>query len=182
MEDSGIVELYFERSESAISETAAKYGLYLKKIAYNILRDLSDTDEIVNDTYLGAWNAIPPTRPVSLKHFLSRITRNLSLNRVDYQNAERRSGVFAEFDECIPDEKNSAERAWESKEIAEVLNEFLKTLGKQDCAVFLARYFYAQPIKDIAKRYVMTERQVNYKLSKMRNMLRDYLERKGVAL
>ncbi|MDE6924063.1 MAG: hypothetical protein K2P59_02220 [Acetatifactor sp.] len=82
MEDSGIIELYFQRSEEAIQETGRKYGAYLNQVAYNILRSLCDMEEIINDTYMGAWRAIPPARPNNLKHFLSRITRNLFFDRL----------------------------------------------------------------------------------------------------
>ena len=117
MEDSKIIDLYFAGSDQAIEETSIKYGGYLNQIAYNILRDSSDTEEIVNDTYLGAWNAIPPTRPNSLKHYLSRITRNLSFNRLDYKLAGKRSAVLIELDECIPDKYSEVEIVLEAKEI-----------------------------------------------------------------
>ncbi|MDE6128876.1 MAG: hypothetical protein K2G16_06760, partial [Lachnospiraceae bacterium] len=102
MEDSEIIELYFARSEMAIWKTDKKYGDYLHQVAYHILRSLCDTEEIINDTYMGAWKAIPPTKPDSLKHFLSRITRNLSFDRLDYLNAGKRHALFVEMDECIP--------------------------------------------------------------------------------
>lgn len=89
MDDLEIIDLYFKRSETAVLETDRKYNAFLRRVAYNILRSLQDTEEIVNDTYMGAWNAIPPTRPDSLKHFLSRITRNLSFDRLDYLHAGR---------------------------------------------------------------------------------------------
>lgn len=110
MEDLKIINLFYERSELAIKETSGKYGAYLKQVAYNILRDLCDTEEVVNDTYMGAWKAIPPTRPSNLKHFLSRITRNLSFDRLDYRTAGKRQALFVELDECIPDEQNNVEK------------------------------------------------------------------------
>ncbi len=98
MEDLKIINLFYERSELAIKETSGKYGAYLKQVAYNILRDLCDTEEVVNDTYMGAWKAIPPTRPSNLKHFLSRITRNLSFDRLDYRTAGKRQAFLDGYD------------------------------------------------------------------------------------
>ena len=103
MEDFQIINLYLKRSEKAIEESKIKYGGYLNQIAYNILRDSRDTEEVVMDTFLGAWNAIPPTKPNSLKHYLSRIARNLSYNRLEYNLAGKRNALLVELDECIPD-------------------------------------------------------------------------------
>lgn len=182
MDDNGIVELYFARSETAILETERKYGAYLHQVAYNILRDLSDTEEIVNDTYMGAWGAIPPTRPNNFKHFLSRITRNLSFNRLAYLNAGKRHAIFVEMDECIPDRRSEVEEVWELKEIGMALNRFLKTLDDRSCAVFLARYYYSYSIDELAEQYLLSARQVKYLLSKIRNKLRSYLEKEGVIV
>ena len=181
MEDDGIVALYFARSETAIAETEKKYGAYLHQVAYHILRNLSDTDEIVNDTYMGAWGAIPPTKPNHLRHFLSRITRNLSFNRLAYLKAGQRNALFVELDECIPDGKD-VEQVWEAKEIGVVLNRFLKTLDDKSCAVFLARYYYSYSIDELAEQYRLSARQVKYLLSKARNGLRDYFEKEGVIV
>ena len=182
MEDSCIVELYFERSETAILETDRKYSAFLHQVAYNILRDTSDSDEIVNDTYMGAWKAIPPTKPDNFKHFLSRITRNLSFNRLEYHNAGKRKALFVEIDECIPDRKNDVEELWESREIGRVLNSFLETLDQESCAVFLGRYYYSYSIDELAKQYAFSHRHIKYLLSKTRKQLRDCLEREGVML
>ena len=182
MEDSMIVELYFARSESAIQETGRKYGAYLNQVAYNILRSISDTEEIVNDTYMAAWNTIPPTKPNNFKHFLSRITRNLSFDRMDYINAAKRRALFVEMDECIPDRTNDLETIWEAREIGLALNKFLKTLDRKSCAVFLGRYFYAYSEKELAEQYSLSRRQVKYILSKTRNQLHSYFEKEGVVL
>ena len=145
------------------------------------MRNLSDTDEIVNDTYMGAWGAIPPTKPNHLRHFLSRITRNLSFNRLAYLKAGKRNALFVELDECIPDGKD-VEQVWEAKEIGVVLNRFLKTLDDKSCAVFLARYYYSYSIDELAEQYRLSARQVKYLLSKARNGLRDYFEKEGVIV
>lgn len=146
MEDLEIVNLYFERSETAIRETEKKYGAFLHRVAENILGNRLDTEEVVSDTYMGAWNAIPPARPDSLKHFLSRIARNLSFDRLDYRNAKKRRALFVELDECIPDGRNDPEILWEAKEIGAAMSRFLKNLDGTSCAVFLARYYYCRSV------------------------------------
>lgn len=182
MEDAKIIELYISRSESAIRETDHKYSAFLHRLVYNILHDSRDTEEIVDDTYMGAWNAIPPTIPDSLKHFLSRIARNLSLNRLNYLLAGKRNAKFVELDECIPDVRQSLERIWEAKEIGELLNGFLGTLDRQSCAVFLGRYYYAYSMDELAGQYSLTKRQVKYILSRTRKRLKEYFEKEGVAV
>lgn len=182
MEDTEIITMYFERQETAILETENKYGAYLNTVAYNILRSFDDTEEIVDDTYMAAWNTIPPTKPRNLKHFLSRITRNLSFDRLDYKNAKKRYALFVELDECIPDGKNDIEIMWETKEIGRVLNEFLRSLDHKTCAIFLARYYYAYSVKEVAKQYGVSERQVKYLLKKVRNSLHYTFEKEGVML
>ena len=133
MEDSGIIDLFFQRSETAIENTSKKYG------AYRILNSLEDSEEIVDDTYMRAWNAIPPTRPKVLKHFLSRITRNLSLDRLQYYAAEKRNvetvAMLEELEACLPDPHGSAESALEESELTEILNRFLGELEPMTCCV-----------------------------------------------
>lgn len=186
MDDTQIIDLYFSRSESAIAETAKKYGSYLNQVAYNILRCREDTEEIVEDTYLAAWNAIPPTKPMVLKHFLSRITRNLSFDRLDYITAKRRDGhmvtLLSELDECIPDHKGNVESVWEAKQIGVSLNRFLETLERMDCRVFLCRYYYNMSVKEIAEKYQLPQRKVKYRLSCLRNQLRKHLNREGIVV
>ncbi len=182
MEDTQIIALYFQRQEAAIVETGNKYGPYLNTVAYRILRSPDDTEEIVNDTYMAAWNAMPPTRPDNLKHFLSRITRNLSLDRLDRRNAQKRRALFVELDECIPSRADDVEAIWESREIGRALNRFLGTLDPRTCAVFLARYYYACSIRELSENYGMPVRRVKYLLQKTRRALRLFLEKEGVAL
>lgn len=182
MEDMEIITMYFERQENAIQETENKYGIYLNTVAYHILRSFDDTEEVVNDTYMAAWNTMPPTKPGNLKYFLSRITRNLSFDRLDYKKARKRNALFVELDECIPDRQNDMESVWETKEIGRVLNEFLRTLDRKTCAIFLARYYYAYSIKELAEQYGLPERRVKYLLEKTRNNLRRIFEKEGVTL
>lgn len=182
MEDAKIVELYLNRSETAIRETDSKYHGFLYHLVFNILYDSCDTEEIVDDTYMGAWNSIPPTIPENLKYFLSRIARNLSLNRLEYQKAGKRHAQLVELDECIPDTRHSVERIWEAKEIGELLNRFLGTLDRKSCAVFMGRYYYFYSLEELAEQYALTKRQVKYTLAKTRSRLRDYLEQEDVVI
>ena len=186
MDDANIIKLYFQRSESAIRETAKKYGAYLNQVAYNILRCREDTEEIVSDTYVAAWNSIPPTVPSSLKHYLSRITRNLSFDRMDYLTAGRRNShmniLLSELEGCLPDPQSSMEEQWETREIGQSLNRFLGTLCPEDCRVFLARYFYGQTIREIAVSYGLSKSNAKYRLSSIRRKLRTHLEKEGITV
>lgn len=186
MEDSRIIELYFARAEAAIEKTAEKYGAYLNTIAYNILRSAPDTEEVVQDTYLRTWNAIPPERPRVLRHFLSRIARNLAFNRLEYMSAKRRSAevtsLLTEYEDMLPDARGSAEACWEARHLGELLNAFLSTLTRDERRVFLWRYYYAAPIKDIAVSAALSDRRVKYMLSYLRKRLRSYLEEEGISV
>ena len=160
MEDTQIIALYLSRQEAAIGETAKKYGGYINRIAYNILRCREDTEEIAADTYLAAWNAIPPEIPRVLKHFLSRIARNLAFDRLDYITAKRRDVhmITLDFTDCCTTDR----------------------MDKKDCAVFLSRYYYSLTISEIADKFGLTERNVKYRLSCLRQKLRKQLEREGI--
>lgn len=182
MNDSEIIELYLQRSETAIEETGKKYGAYLNCVVYNILRDNNDTEEIVNDTYLGAWKAIPPTIPENLKFFLSRIARNLSFDRLDYKTAGKRQAILVELEESVPEQGRGPEEMMEAMEVGNLLNRFLSTLEKKTCAVFVARYYYSYTVPELAKQYGMTQRQIKYLLKKTRDSLKNYLEKEGVVL
>ena len=185
MEDSGIIDLFFRRSEQAISETDQKYGSYLGSIAYRILNSREDTEEVVEDTYLRTWNSIPPTRPRVLKHFLTRITRNLSFDRLEYYNAAKRSAetvaLLEELEACLPDPEGSAEKQVEEKELTELLNRFLGELETTECCVFLYRYYYAHTVKEVAAQYDLPEGKIRYMLKKTRESLKAKLEREGIT-
>lgn len=186
MDDTQIIQLYFSRSESAIAETDKKYGAYLNQVSYNILRCREDTEEIVEDTYFAAWNQIPPTVPSVLKHFLSRITRNLSFSRLDYITAKRRDAhmsiLLSELDACIPDRNGDPAQLLDAKHMGQVLNRFLSRQGKTDCGLFLSRYYYSMTIPEVARQFSLTERTVKYRLSKLRQGLRKELEKEGIAV
>ena len=162
MEDSEIISLYFSRSESAITETAGKYGHYLNSIAMRILNNREDSEEVTEDTYLRTWNAIPPTKPASLKHFLTRIVRNLSFDKLEYYAAEKRSAetvsLLEELEVCLPDGRGSAEDALIQKELTRLLNQFLGELKPRERCVFLSRYYYGHTLKEVSQEYTPLRR------------------------
>ena len=186
MEDEKIIDLYWARSESAISETELKYGRYLKTVAKNILSDEEDSLECVNDTYLNAWNAMPDQRPDRLSAFLGRITRNLSLKRWDKETAEKRGAgqvplALEELQECIP-ESDSADPAADDRALADVLNRFLASMPAEKRIIFMRRYWYLSPVAEIASDLAISESKVKMSLLRSRNELKEYLEKEGVGL
>ncbi len=186
MDDNGILDLYFNRAESAIEETAAKYGNYCYTIAFSILASVLDSEECVNDTWLRAWNAIPPQRPGILSAFLGRITRNLSLDRLRSAGAKKRGAgqvevVLEELAECIP-APDSVEQAAEDHRIAAILNGFLASLPETARIIFLRRYWYLLSVRDIAAGLGCSESKVKMTLSRTRTRLKNLLEKEGVTL
>ena len=184
MEDSGIIRLYWERDQAAIDATAEKYGPYCAAIARNILHSPRDEEEYVNDTYLHAWNAMPPQRPSLLSAFLGAITRNLSLNRLRLQQARKRSGLDAVFDElaeCVSGSE-SAEDAVAARELAAAIDDFLAALPSRQRVLFLRRYWYADSLEGIARRCGMTKSAASMALSRQRRRLKAYLSERGFIL
>ncbi len=184
MEDKRIVKLFWDRSEKAITETANKYGRYCHYIAYNILRNDEDAEECVNDTYLNAWNCIPPHKPNRLQTFLGKITRNLSLNRYEQRAAQKRGGgqvplILDELSECVS--VNNGDLIDEIA-IKDLLNRFLESQTSENCKLFVRRYWYMSSIKEIAKDYNISENKVAVTLFRIRNELKTYLEKEGVAI
>lgn len=186
MEDSQILALFLSRSEDALQETDKKYGAYLHTLAGNLLQSREDAEEAVEDTYWKAWKSIPPEQPRSLKHYLSRIARNCCLDRLDYLAAGKRGSLLpeplSELEECLPDRKNSTEALWDARQVGELLNRFLAGLSGEDRRIFLSRYYYALPIRRIAERSRLSERQIKYRLRVTRNRLKEHLEKEGVIL
>ena len=183
MEDSQIVELYWQKDADAISETAKKYGAYCFTIAENILHNTEDSEECVNDTWLRAWNTIPPQRPEVLRIFLAKITRNLSLDRFNARNAEKRGGgeialVLDELAECLGSGSNT-EAAYEAKELRQCIRHFVRMLPEREGNVLVRRYFFAEPVADIAKRYGLSENNVMVILSRTRKKLKAHLLKEG---
>lgn len=184
MEDEQILDLYFARNEAAITETDLKYRRYCEKIAYNILGNREDSIECIQDTYLAAWNTIPPKRPQLLRTYLGRLIRNISLNLFEKNHAEKRGGgqlllVLEELEECIP-AKLDPQIEVETRELAKRINEFLRLQKAKERTLFLKRYWYGEEIKDIAKEMEMTEANVKVNLHRTRKKLRIYLQNRGV--
>ncbi len=186
MEDKQIIDLYWARSETAISETASKYGRYCHSIAFNILRNHEDSEECVNDTFFNAWKAMPSQRPNKLSAFLGTITRNLSLKKWEqYSTAKRGLGqvplALEELQDCIPASEN-VEQVADDLVLTELLNRFLSTLSTDNRKIFMRRYWYMNTIKEIAKGYSMSESKVKMSLLRSRNELKQLLEKEGFDL
>ena len=183
MDDERIVELYWERSEDAIRETERKYGGYCHRIALNILSNELDAQECVNDTYLRAWNAIPPHRPQRLSAFLGKITRNVALNRYIAGRAQKRSApvevIYEEISELVPDTVGDAS---DGADLGCAINGFLATLSQSVRVVFVQRYWYMCSVKEIAIRYGMTESRVKVTLMRTRRKFKEYLEKEGITV
>lgn len=184
MEDVQIIDLYFCRDENAICETDQKYGEYCFSIANNILHSKEDSEECVNDTYISVWNKIPPTRPNCFKAFISKITRNLSLKRLDYNMAQKRNpGLIvslSELEEMLPDDKIYPDIS--DEQIKKLIVSFLKSEKPITRKVFIRKYFFFDSISDIARHYSYSESKVKSMLFHTRNKLKDYLEKEGVEL
>lgn len=183
MEDGQIIDLYWNRDQRAIRETDGKYGKLLGSIAWNLLRSREDSEECVNDTYLRAWEAIPPARPGAFRTWLGRITRNLSLDRWKRWDAEKRGGgpepLLGELEDCLPARQG---RSVEDLELAETLNAFLRDLSAEARAMFLRRYWYGESVAEVAAALGCGEGKVKSSLFRSRRALREHLEREGIAV
>ena len=183
MLDEQIVALYWSRSEQAIAETGEKYGGYLNRIAYGVLRDTLDAQECVNDTYHSAWNAMPPNKPNRLSAFLGKITRRLSIDRLRSQTAEKRGGgelplVLDELSGCVSG-ADTAEDAVLRQELYALLDAFLSSLSDTERRVFLRRYWYLDSIAEIAERFGFTQSKTASMLHRTRGKLREALRKEG---
>lgn len=183
MEDSRIVELYWQRREQAIEETARKYGAYCRQIAQRILGDREDAAECVNDSYQAAWDSIPPNRPENLKTYLGKLTRRISMKRWHSRDAKKRGGgemalSLEELGECIPDGKAIDEnlKAWE---LAKTIDVFLLGLSRQERRVFVLRYWHGYAIKDIGRLCGFSKSKVESMLHRIRGKLREKLREEG---
>ena len=183
MDDERIVQLYWDRNESAIAESSKKYGAYCTSIAHNILSNLADAEECVNDTWFHAWNAMPPHKPSILSTFLGKITRNLSFDRYKKLHREKRGGTnidaaLDELAECVSG-VDDTERRWEEKELEEEINRFLFSLQEDKRYMFILRYWYVDSIAEIAKRIGISENNVSVTLSRIRSKLKARLIERG---
>lgn len=183
MNDTEIIQLLKLREERAVAELEAAYGAYCQSIALRMTGNLEDAAEVLNDLWLRVWESIPPQKPQSLRHYLTKLTRNIALDRLRREQAEKRGGgelplVLEELETCVPD-RSTPESALSAKELGEAINRFLdrQTARVQD--IFLRRYFYAEPVSEIAARYQMRESNVRLILSRTRTRLKLYLKQGG---
>lgn len=186
MEDEDILDLYFARDEQAVVETDKKYGPYCFTLSNSILNNNQDAEEVVSDTYLKAWHAIPPKRPNIFRLFLAKITRNLAFTRWRNYTAEKRGGgemtlVLEELEGCLS-AAGSAEDSLNAKELVKTIRSFLDTLPVREQDIFLRRYFYVEESEQIAKRYGMKPATVQRTLSRTRAKLKTYLTKEGYAV
>ncbi len=187
MEDTNIVDLFLERDECAVAESRKKYGKALLHISYNLLLDRESAEESENDTYLEAWNRIPPHEPRTyLFAFLARIIRHISLDVCRKRNRNKRSAAVmelsAELQQCIPSEDNMPEHVLEEKELIGLLNSFLHQLPPEKMQIFMRRYWYGDPVKYIAEHTDASESKVKSILFRIRKDLKQYLEKEGYRL
>ncbi|MBO4461156.1 MAG: sigma-70 family RNA polymerase sigma factor [Clostridiales bacterium] len=184
MDDSKIVDLYLARDEMAIKHSADKYGRMLRSLSYRITENQETSEECENDTYLEAWNLIPPNEPRDyLSSFLSRIVRNISLNRCIHDSRLKRKGYITELttelEQCLPDGGRTEQEA-ESKELAGLISDFLRKQPKEKRIIFMRRYFEMEKVSSIAQRYGYSENRINTMLFRMRNDLKKELREEGL--
>lgn len=185
MEDKMIIDLFWNRDESAIAQTAGAYGRYCWKIAFNILGNEEDVQECLNDTWLGAWNSIPPAKPACLSAFLGKITRNLAISRYRAGHALKRTGdrlseSLDELGECAAYTSNNVEEAVDRSALEDAINRYLDTVSEKQRCLFVRRYFYMDSVADIAAMYGLGQSDVKVTLLRMRRSLQGVLEKEGL--
>ena len=184
MDDLKIIELYFSRDENAIKETDSKYGKLCYRIAYNILKNNEDSEECVNDTYIGVWNAIPPEKPNHFMAFVCKIARNLALKKLETATRQKRSKAvlisLSELEAILPDESIAAEIS--NEDIGHLISSFLRREKTDIRKVFIQKYYFFDSISEIAERYGFTESKVKNMLYHTRNKLKEYLIKEGIEI
>ena len=185
MEDEAIIDLYWQRNELAIEETRTKYGGYCYSIAYHLLHSPQDAEETVSDTYHAAWNAMPPEKPRSLRAWLGKVVRNLSLGRWNREHRLRRSAgvteLLGELEDCLP-APDTGERALEAGELRETLDRWLASLSRVDRILFVRRYWYGVPLNVLAMERNLSPARLAQKMLRLRQSLRKALEKEGISL
>lgn len=183
MDDQSIVELYLQRDENAIKESRNKYEAYCYRIAMNILSVAEDVEECINDTWISVWNRIPPVIPKSLKAFLGKLVRDISLSRYRAVHAKKRYNgmelILDELAECIPSGQD-IQKSLEQKELSETVNGWLDSLPQEDRVLFVKRYYYGETVKQLSEMQSCTENQMAQKMMKLRNKLKAHLLSGGV--
>lgn len=186
MEDEKILDLYWDRDEAAIYETDRKYGRYLTKIARNVLSDIEDSRESVNDTYYAAWNSIPPQRPGILSAYLGKLARRISIDMLRKRTRQKRGGseyiLSLEELEGTLSAGNTTEEAMDEKLLGEAISNFLRTLPPLTRHTFIGRYYFLDPLAEVARYCGISESKAKSLLFRTRNKLRDYLLKEGFAL
>ena len=184
MDDSKIIELFFARNEDAIKHTDDTYGRRLFHLADNIVQNDQDAEESVSDTYMKAWDTIPPQRPEHFFAYIAKICRNFALKRIDWQKAKKRNAevvtLTQEMENCIPDTYRDMEA--DERELGRILDAFLRTLTPENQMVFLRRYWYVDTIAEIAVRYGISESAVQMRLNRTRSKLAMYLAKEGIKV
>lgn len=184
MDDMEIIALFEQRKEEAVAAASRKYGGYCQTIARNLL-GFEDAEECVSDTWLAAWNRIPPAKPESLRAFLGKITRTLAISRFRSLHAQKRGAgltlLLSELEDCLPD-PTGVEEAVETRELARLLSDWLRALPREDRVLFLRRYWYGVTVKQLAGEAGRTENQMAQRLRKLRQALRAKLEQEGIAI
>lgn len=185
MEDAAIIDLYWARDQQAIVESDQKYGAFCAALARNILSSIQDAEECVNDTWHRAWDTMPPQRPGSLRAYLGRIVRNLSIDRWRRGKAQKRGEgmdvMLSELEGCLPGGQ-SPERELENQEITLAIEGWLDTLSQEERALFLRRYWYGERVADLAQGWGCTPNRMSQRLLRLRSSLRRCLEEQEVAL
>lgn len=184
MEDEEIIKLYFSRNEQAIQETKLKFGKKLEGLSFKITKSIEDTEECVNDTYLTAWNNIPPQRPTYLFAYMAKICRNLCFGKLDYEKAKKRNSIIVELSEEILQTIPCSMSEMQIEEILliEILEKYLETLSKESRLFFMSRYWFAETVKEIAVKYGVSEGKVKMTLLRTRKKLKAHLESEGIDL
>ncbi len=185
MDDSKIIDLFFERSEQAIAELSDKYGPVCRRVADNILNNRLDSEECLNDAWLAVWNTVPPQKPDPLLTYVCRIVRNLALKKYHKNTAQKRNSIYdialEEIAECFPS-FSSVEEELENRKITATVNRFLETLDRKNRILFVRRYWYSDSVGELAELFHTNSHYVSVRLSRIRKALRKYLEKEGISL
>lgn len=185
LEDNKIIELFFARSEKAIAAVQEKYGKACFKVAFGILNNYEDSEECVNDSYLGAWNSIPPKKPNPLMSYILRLVRNCALNRFDYNSAKKRAGSYAV---CLDEigykieADETPETSFEMKQLTAYINEFLESISKANRILFIRRYWFMDTYEEISEMTGIKTSTLKVRIMRIRNELKEFLSVKGVAI
>ena len=187
-EDVKIIELLFKRDEEALTQLESKYKNLYKSILTRILSDGEDISECENDVLLALWESIPPNRPKNLSAYISKIARNISINKFKYNNCSKRSSGYTaaldELYECIPDKssQNSLDAVEDQNRVKKIISEFLKNLDDESRILFIRRYFYLETVSELSKRFNISENKISVKLFRARKKLHTFLEKGGISL